>query len=181
MMVQLDWRTSLGAEASVEPFTPSSWLEGNHITGKGLPYSSDGKESDCNAGDLGSISESGRSPGEGNGNPLQYSCLGNPMDRGAWQATVHGVAKRPTRLRNIQCWWGYGEMMAIIQYSMECKLEIAYWKGNQKIFIEFWKTVVTFQVPMLRKHSETQTSEWMVFITVWLQWKREANQQGWKS
>ena len=44
-------------------------------------------------GNIGSIPGSGRSPGEGNGNPLQYSCLGNPMDRGAWQATVHGVAK----------------------------------------------------------------------------------------
>ena len=47
----------------------------------------------ANAGDLGSIPGSGRSPGEGNGNPLQYSCLENPMDRGAWQATVHGVAR----------------------------------------------------------------------------------------
>jgi len=46
-----------------------------------------------NAGDTGLSSGSGRSPGEGNGNTLQYSCLGNPMDRGAWQATVHGVAK----------------------------------------------------------------------------------------
>ena len=44
----------------------------------------------CNAGDLGSIPGPGRSPGEGNGNPLQYSCLENPMDRGAWRATVHG-------------------------------------------------------------------------------------------
>ena len=47
----------------------------------------------CNAGDLSSILGSGRSPGEGNGNPLQYSCLENPMDRGAWWATVHGVAR----------------------------------------------------------------------------------------
>ena len=46
-----------------------------------------------NAGDLGSIPGSGRSPGEGNGNPLQYSCLGNPRVRGAWWATVHGVAR----------------------------------------------------------------------------------------
>ena len=56
----------------------------------------------ANAGDIrdmGSISGSGRSPGEGNGNPLQYSCLGNPMDRGTWQATVHGVAKNQTRLK----------------------------------------------------------------------------------
>ena len=47
----------------------------------------------CNAGDLGSIPGLGRSPGEGNGNPLQYSCLENPIDRGIWQATVHGVAR----------------------------------------------------------------------------------------
>ena len=58
----------------------------------------DGKESACNAGDLGLIPGSGRSPGEGNGYPLQCSCLENPMDRGAWWATVHGVAKSQTRL-----------------------------------------------------------------------------------
>ena len=56
-------------------------------------HSSVGKESACNAGDLGSILGSGRSPGEGNDNQLQYSCLENPTDRGAWQAMVHGVAK----------------------------------------------------------------------------------------
>ena len=55
-------------------------------------------ESACNAGDPGSIPGSGRSPGEGNGNTLQYSCLGNPVDRGAWRATVHGIAKGWTRL-----------------------------------------------------------------------------------
>ena len=54
---------------------------------------SDGKEAICDAGNLGSIPGSGRSPGERNGNPLQYSCLENPMDRGAWWATVRGVAK----------------------------------------------------------------------------------------
>ena len=59
----------------------------------GFPYSSVGKESACNAGDLSLIPGSGRSPGEGNGNPLQCPCLENPMDRGAWQATVHGVAR----------------------------------------------------------------------------------------
>ena len=62
----------------------------------GLPCCLSGKESACNAGDLGSIPESGRSTGEGNGYPLQYSCLGNPMDRGAWQAIVCGVAKSRT-------------------------------------------------------------------------------------
>ena len=63
-----------------------------------LNPSSDGIESACNARDLGSNPRSGRSPGEGNGNPLQYSCLENPMDRGAWRATVHGVAKSQTQL-----------------------------------------------------------------------------------
>ena len=59
---------------------------------------SDGKASVYNAGDSGSIPGSGRSPGEGNGNPLQYSCLENPIEGGAWWATVHGVAKSRTRL-----------------------------------------------------------------------------------
>ena len=54
-------------------------------------------------GDAGLIPESGRSPGEGNGNPLQYSCLGNPMDRGAWWAIVHGVTKSWTQLSNWAC------------------------------------------------------------------------------
>ena len=60
------------------------------------PDDGDGKESACKAGDLGSIPGLGGSPGEGNGNPLQYSCLENAMDRGAWWATVHGVAELGT-------------------------------------------------------------------------------------
>ena len=59
---------------------------------------SDSKESVCNAGDLGSIPGLGRSPDEENGYLLQYSCLENPMDRGAWWATVHGVTKSQTQL-----------------------------------------------------------------------------------
>ena len=59
----------------------------------GFPHSSVGKERACNAGDPGLIPGSGRSPGEGTGNPLQYSCLENPMDRGGWHTTVHGVTK----------------------------------------------------------------------------------------
>ena len=60
------------------------------------PGGSDGKESACNAGGPALIPGSGRSPEEGNGNPLQYSCLGNPTDGGAWWATVHGVTKSRT-------------------------------------------------------------------------------------
>ena len=62
------------------------------------PGSSDGKESACNAGDLGLIPGSGTSPGGGKSNPLQYSCLENSMDRGAWWAIVHGPAKSRTQL-----------------------------------------------------------------------------------
>ena len=64
----------------------------------GFPGGSEVKASACNAGDLGSIPGLGRSPGEGNGTPLQYSCLENPMDEGAWWATVHWVTKSQTRL-----------------------------------------------------------------------------------
>ena len=64
----------------------------------GFPGGSDGEESACHVRGPGSIPGLGRSPGEGNGNPLQYSCLENPMDRGAWQAIVHGVTKSWARL-----------------------------------------------------------------------------------
>ena len=66
----------------------------------GFPGGSEVKASACNAGDLGSNPGSGRSPGEGSGNPFQYSCLENPMDRGAWWATVYRVAKSRTWLSN---------------------------------------------------------------------------------
>ena len=70
-----------------------------HCLAEGFPGGSEVKVSACNAGDLGSIPGLGRSPGEGNGNPLQYSCLENPMHGGAWWATlVHGVAKSRTLL-----------------------------------------------------------------------------------
>ena len=68
--------------------------------GQGFPGGSEVKASACNAGDQSLIPGLGRSPGEGNGNPLQYPCLENPMDGGAWWATVHGVTKCRTRLNN---------------------------------------------------------------------------------
>ena len=78
--------------------------EETHLTSSHTPYGfpggSDGKASSCNAGDQGAIPGLGRSPGEGNGNPLQYSCLENPMGGGALWATVHGVAKSRTQLSN---------------------------------------------------------------------------------
>ena len=65
----------------------------NIVTEKGFPGGSDDKETVCNAGDPGSTPRLGRSSGEGNGYPLQYSCLENPMNRGDWWATVHGFLK----------------------------------------------------------------------------------------
>ena len=67
----------------------------------GFPGGSDNKQSACSAGDLGSIPGLGRYPGEENGNPLQYSCLNNPMDRGAWWARAHGATKSRTLVINI--------------------------------------------------------------------------------
>ena len=70
----------------------------------GFPGGSDGKESACNARDLGSIPGLGRSPGEGNGYPLQYSCLENHMDRGVWQVTVHGESHGQRSLVGYSPW-----------------------------------------------------------------------------
>ena len=69
-------------------------IEQQQLISRGLPKWLSGKKSTCSAGDPGSISGSGKSPREENGNPLQYSCLGNPMNRGAWRATAQGVAKK---------------------------------------------------------------------------------------
>ena len=76
------------------------WLRLPILSNKnyGFPGGSDGRKPACSAGHPGSTPGSGRSPGEGNGNPLQYSCLENPMDRGAWWAIVHGVTKSQTQL-----------------------------------------------------------------------------------
>ena len=70
-----------------------TWLKRFSSSSSYYHGGSDDKESACSAGDSGLIPRSGRSPEEGSGNPLHYSCLENPMDRGAWQATVHGVSK----------------------------------------------------------------------------------------
>ena len=81
----------------------------------GCPGCPAGKESTCNAGNLGSIPGSGQSPGEGNGHPLQYSCLENPMDRGAWRATVHRVAKSWTQMKQLSMHfiYSYYKILAI--------------------------------------------------------------------
>ena len=81
-----------------------------------FPGGSDGKESSCNVGDPGSTPGSGGSPGEGNGNLHQYSCLENSMHRGAWRAPVHGVAKYQTQLRDLTL-----KSRAVIQIFTQCR------------------------------------------------------------
>ena len=81
---------------TLRTLTLEAAIYGNSSYQEGFPGGSVGKESACNAGDLGSIPGLGKSPGEGNGNPLQYSCLEISMDRGAWWATFHGVEKSQT-------------------------------------------------------------------------------------
>ena len=75
-----------------------------------------GKESACNVGDLGSIPGSGRSPGEGNGSPLQYSCMENPMDGGAWQATVHEVPKSWARRNDFT--FTFSQVLGRVDFSL---------------------------------------------------------------
>ena len=109
---------------------------------------SDGKEPACNVGDRGLIPGSGRSPGEANGNSLQYSCLENFMDRGAWWARVHGVAKSWTRLKwlssssRLLCPWnspgrntgvGFRSLLQEIfpvQVSNPCLLHLLHWQAG---------------------------------------------------
>ena len=86
------WQALLSVN-QVPLFVPFTLRRDGYRVCEELAQSSDGKESACDVGDTGSIPGLGRSPGERNGYPLQYSCLGNSMNRGSWQAMVHGVAK----------------------------------------------------------------------------------------
>ena len=110
------YKKSTGSFSSIKLTSTSKVFQEKHIEKEGNLYKrhhfmvkwsvvyppdiggSESKESACNAGDLGSISGMGRFPEEENGKPLQYSCMENPMDREAWQATVHGVVKSWTQL-----------------------------------------------------------------------------------
>ena len=94
-MVPTCWESNNGLAGGQEPNPALSKLNTVAVN-RGFPGGSDGKESACSAGDPGLIPGLGRSPGEGNGNPLQYPCLENPTHGGAWQPAVHGVTKSQT-------------------------------------------------------------------------------------
>ena len=99
-----------GKESTCNAGDPSLTPESGRSPGKGIDYPlsvSEGKESTCNVGDLGLIPGLGRSPWEGNNYPLQYSGLENSMDRGSWQATVHGIPKSWTQLSDLHFYFSY--------------------------------------------------------------------------
>ena len=98
----------------------------------GFPAGSDGKDSACNAGDPGWIPGLGRSPGEGNGNPLQYSCLGNPMDRRAWLQS--------TESQRIGHDWATDTSKQISQARKTCNYNCMTWSWNQRFFTQPGKT-----------------------------------------
>ena len=120
-----------------------------------LPVDSDGKASAYNEGDPNSILGSGRSPGEGNGNPLQYSCLENPMNRGAWQATVHVVTKSQTGLSDFTFTFSGGDgvpayLFKVLKYNDVKVLHSIcqqIWKTQQ--WPQDWKT--SFFIPIVKK------------------------------
>ena len=108
-----------GSTFSVQVEGTSKWFC-PAIKGMKPPQWLSGKESGCSAGatgDMGSIPRSGRFPGRGRGNPLQYSCLENPMDRGAWQATVHRVTKSRTQLKPLSTQATIKGIETLLKYS----------------------------------------------------------------
>ena len=118
----------------------------------GFPGGSDGKESTCNTGDLGLISVSGRCPREGNGYPLQYSCLENSMDRGAWWATVHGVEKTWTRLINYTFTIG-GQALLVAQIvknspvKKEARVQFRGWEDPLKEGMATRSSILAWRTP----------------------------------
>ena len=114
-------------------------------------------------GDLGSIPGSGRFPGEGNGNPLQYSCLENPMDRGAWWATVHGVAKSQTRLNNfISFFFFYVNSCKWMPLNLKSKAIISFSSNNEiQMHIILEATDCSERIKIKRNYQGTSLVQWL--------------------
>ena len=135
----------------------------------GFPRSSVGKESACNAGDLGSIPGSGRPPGEGNGNPLQYSCLESLMERGAWQSTVHGVARGGHNLVT-----KLPPLPLVIVVKKEKYPEVGYFY----LFILYWESLITislrnYKVPKQYSRKKGNSHSWEVSVSCLPGWSSE--------
>ena len=121
------------------------------IIALGFPGGSDGKKSACNVGNPGLIPGLGRSPGEGNGNPLQYSCLEDPMDRGAWWATVHGVTKSWTQ----QSGWAHTDKYCI------CKMQwnIHHISKVFQVWFNWWKYWMLIRRSLSLRHGSRHADQ----------------------
>ena len=122
----------------------------------GFPGGSEDKASACNAGDPGSIPGLGRSPGEGNSNPLQYSCLENPVDRGALWATVHGVAKSRTRLNGCV-------FSQFVPHSPYCTVSTNPFSLSASVFLPISRLICTIFLDSLYIYTHTHTVTYICF------------------
>ena len=135
----------------------------------GFPCGSTGKESACNAGDLCSIPGLARSPGERKGSPLQYSCLGNPVDRGAWWAVIHGITKKPNTSQRISNNIGINKSQSSYKalQSDSCSQKWVYPECLMWLCEPFHITVlITGQYSMQLRHHHLR--EHIFTIGVWL-------------
>ena len=136
----------------------SCWKNGSS-TPQCFPGGSDDKESACSAGDLGSIPGSGRSPGEGNGSPLQYCCLENPVDRGAWRATVHGVTESDAteRLSSARTQCGGAMLKCSCTWS---RGHYFCWRiGDLQRYVSFRHTAKSSNVLLVPRQMENSTKQ----------------------
>ena len=132
----------------------------------GLPWWLRGKASTCNTGDQRLIPGSGRSPGEGNSNPLQYSCLKNPMDGGAWEATVHRVAKSRTWLSDFTVtFWQCNVSCSCCIFPVPV-LEPVISLGNLCFF--YWSIVFETKIWTLRVFFSSRPSQWIELGSTWM-------------
>ena len=148
LTVRISWKRYLGCKGKSTHQSTTHGLVVYLSNLWGFPGGSDGKASAYSVGDLGLISGLGRSPGKGNGNPLQYSCLENSMDWGAWWATVHGVAKSPTWLSDFTHSWLFYCMILWIQQT----------------YLLFFFFFLIFHIPSKRKWEFMQKYFWLVLL-----------------
>ena len=143
----------------------------NRMVGRAymLPWWPSGKECACSGGDEGSLPGLGRSSGERNGNPLQYSCLKNPTDRGAWRPTVHGVAKSWTRLNN-KAELIHGRNLVINNYHSRGNVKwIFFFQVFMVIKLTQVKNVIHIEQPSFKIGLGTKQKKNEVHLNTWIE------------
>ena len=154
--------------SSLLPSVTLSSIWESIVSLRGFPGGSDSKESTCNVGDLGSIPGLGGSPGVGDGNPLQYSSLENSRDRGAWQATVHGVSKTHdwvTKPSTVQYPWAQKRPCAWWRHS-SCRVQGEVWSTNWMPGARWWSQIWQIPKETLRKKMSKPPSLQLLIIKI---------------